>query len=341
MPHESTNGMDSLPKQFVLAMRTLFDIMDDKNTGYVRLTDIQDRWRDDRTKGIPRGVMDSLRKVASNDGLLTFERFCTGLKICLLRNQVEKAVNEPEPYRPIQDVQLELSQVNKRSPPAPPIKNDEAHNRLNNWKSEDPQQQVSTNMHQLLSRKENPEQVLRTTMSVNHDIPIRLLGPPKPPRAEKVTERKESKGSFKVDDIIFPLPDDLDDKLSYNMVMEGQSRGPGDGRSAGELMQTSTRRNVRRREPRRHTLHNGIDYNLLKRMKQMEQEKDVLLEGLTAVEEAREWYLKQLGEVQEKIRYASRMGAYVVIYFFISLIIYNNYQYIKKILIYICLGTLE
>lgn len=33
--------------------------------------------------------------------------------------------------------------------------------------------------------------------------------------------------------------------------------------------------NARRREPRRHTLQNGIDYNMLKRMKQIEQEKEV------------------------------------------------------------------
>ena len=30
------------------------------------------------------------RKVATSDNLLTFERFCAGLKICLLRNQAEQ-----------------------------------------------------------------------------------------------------------------------------------------------------------------------------------------------------------------------------------------------------------
>lgn len=32
--------------------------------------------------------------------------------------------------------------------------------------------------------------------------------------------------------------------------------------------------NAKRREPRRHTLQNGIDYNMLKKMKQIEQEKE-------------------------------------------------------------------
>lgn len=33
-----SGSLDGLPKQFVLAMRTLFDIMDDKRTGFVRFT---------------------------------------------------------------------------------------------------------------------------------------------------------------------------------------------------------------------------------------------------------------------------------------------------------------
>jgi len=32
----SNCALDGLPKQFVVAMRTLFDIMDDKRTGFVR-----------------------------------------------------------------------------------------------------------------------------------------------------------------------------------------------------------------------------------------------------------------------------------------------------------------
>ena len=31
-----------------------------------------------------------LRKVATSDNLLTFERFCAGLKICLLRSQGQR-----------------------------------------------------------------------------------------------------------------------------------------------------------------------------------------------------------------------------------------------------------
>lgn len=323
--------MESLPKQFVSAMRTLFDIMDDKRTGYVKLTDIENRWRDDRTKGLPRGVIESLQKVASHDGLLTFEKFCTGLKICLLRNQVQNVSNKPE--RIIND-DVETTKLhppvnnNKvhRPPSAPLLDVNDNQNIDRNWNvlksSESSSQQRTISMPQLIARKENPLQELRhhstlTTIS-KHDPPHRVYGPPKPPRLEKsVADRKESsRTTYKSEeeagfDSEVLISDTKMDFEEISRAVEEQSRGLGDGRSSNET-QSTLRRTSRRREPRRHTLHNGVDYNLLKRMKQIEQEKDVLLQGLTAVEEAREWYLKQLAEVQEKMRYAGRMGAYVV-----------------------------
>lgn len=53
----------------------------------------------------------------------------------------------------------------------------------------------------------------------------------------------------------------------------------------------------------------------MKRMKQIEQEKDVLLQGLAAVDKAREWYLKQISTIQEKIKHLGRMGSHVVYIF--------------------------
>lgn len=47
-------------------------------------------------------------------------------------------------------------------------------------------------------------------------------------------------------------------------------------------------------------------------MKQMEQEKEVLLDGLKAVDQAREWYLKQVASVTEKMKYLGRMGSHMV-----------------------------
>ncbi|KAK3586381.1 hypothetical protein CHS0354_000907 [Potamilus streckersoni] len=57
---------------------------------------------------------------------------------------------------------------------------------------------------------------------------------------------------------------------------------------------------VRRQNSRRHTLSSGVDYNMLKRMKQLEQEKDLLLQGLEVVERTRDWYHRQILVVSEK-----------------------------------------
>ncbi|KAL0894674.1 hypothetical protein ABMA27_013222 [Loxostege sticticalis] len=316
----SSINIESLPKQFVAAMRTLFDIMDDKHTGYVKLTDIENRWRDDRTKGLPRGVIESLQKVASHDGLLSFERFCTGLKICLLRNQVENASSKVE--RLSSEVEnsvlhSQMSAQTHRPPSAPLLDNNEPQNLEINWnllkKTDNITQHRTLSMPQLTSRKEQPIQELRhsaTNALSKHDH-HRAYGPPKPPRLEKIV-KESSRSSYKPEEEMHFDNEELNgNKLDFEEITrsgEEQSRGLGDGRSANET-QTHVRKTSRRREPRRHTLHNGVDYNLLKRMKQIEQEKDVLLQGLTAVEEAREWYLKQLTEVQEKMRYAGRMGA--------------------------------
>uniref|UniRef100_A0A2A4J6W0 Suppressor APC domain-containing protein n=1 Tax=Heliothis virescens TaxID=7102 RepID=A0A2A4J6W0_HELVI len=325
MNRASSKNMESLPKQFVSAMRTLFDIMDDKHTGYVKLTDIENRWRDDRTRGLPRGVIESLQKVASHDGLLTFERFCTGLKICLLRNQVEISSGKDDRFNDdVETTSLHTPMVSQtlRPPSAPLLDVNDTQNIDRNWmvlKSSENSQHRTLSMPQLIGRKDLLAQESRHLGSIaipKHDGPRRVYAPPKPPRLEKQSsERNEtSKSSYKSEEeTVFDNEEISGEKIDFEEIsreVEEQSRGLGDGRSANET-QSQMRRVSRRREPRRHTLHNGVDYNLLKRMKQIEQEKDVLLQGLSAVEEAREWYLKQLAEVQEKMRYAGRMGAYV------------------------------
>ncbi|KAM3910699.1 suppressor APC domain-containing protein 2 isoform 2-T2 [Leptodactylus fuscus] len=57
-----------------------------------------------------------------------------------------------------------------------------------------------------------------------------------------------------------------------------------------------------RGEHRRHTITNGVDYTMLKMMKEKEHEKDLLLQGLELVERARDWYLQQIHIVQEQQR---------------------------------------
>ncbi|XP_065551677.1 suppressor APC domain-containing protein 2 isoform X1 [Lathamus discolor] len=91
----------------------------------------------------------------------------------------------------------------------------------------------------------------------------------------------------------------------------GQHRGRGgDAKAAGQPQGDSghpgagdARRHQRgRAERRRHTITNGVDFSTLKHMKELEQEKDFLLQGLELVECAWEWYHQHIQLMQERQR---------------------------------------
>lgn len=73
--------------------------------------------------------------------------------------------------------------------------------------------------------------------------------------------------------------------------------------------QSSRTQMMRRKRDRRHTVSHGIDYNHIKKMQILQHEKDILLRGLQAVERAKDWYLKQMADVTDKIRSAGRSFA--------------------------------
>ncbi|ERE70591.1 hypothetical protein H671_6g16339 [Cricetulus griseus] len=64
-----------------------------------------------------------------------------------------------------------------------------------------------------------------------------------------------------------------------------------------------------RGERRRHTITNGVDCGLLKQMKELDQEQEVLLQGLEMMARGREWYQQQLQRVQERQRRLSQSRA--------------------------------
>ncbi|CAG2166792.1 unnamed protein product [Oppiella nova] len=79
-----------MSKQFVNALHELFDIMDSTGTGCVRFAEIAAQWEeDDSDPFFPKGLINCLSKVTLPNGLLTFDRFCAGIKLCLLKNQVD------------------------------------------------------------------------------------------------------------------------------------------------------------------------------------------------------------------------------------------------------------
>lgn len=92
MPEVSDENpfIHGMSKQFVNALRELFDIMDGMGSGCVRFTDIATQWEeDDNDPYFPKGLINCLSKVTLPNGLLTFDRFCAGIKLCLLKNQVD------------------------------------------------------------------------------------------------------------------------------------------------------------------------------------------------------------------------------------------------------------
>lgn len=297
-----SSTLDGLPKQFVTAMRTLFDIMDDKRTGLVNFSDIENRWQDDGSKGLPKGVLESLRKVTPPNGMLTFERFCAGLKICLLRNQVERR----------NDKRSDGGGQPANRPPSAPLLDIDPPKQNWNTAAVRPNvmaQQRTISMPQLLPK----DQEKTAVPNVNKP----LYGPPKPPRSAigiGNMDRAEIRTALQNWQMGLMMNDqDKTEKRPQYTGLLRTGRSLGDGKAAQNDVPVAPgmyqkKPNVRRREPRRHTLQNGIDYNMLKRMKQIEQEKDVLMQGLNAVEKAREWYLKQVAAVQEKMKYLGRMG---------------------------------
>ncbi|XP_011697861.1 PREDICTED: suppressor APC domain-containing protein 2 isoform X2 [Wasmannia auropunctata] len=335
MAQIQTSTVDGLPKHFVNAMRTLFDIMDDQNTGLVKFVDIEGRWQDDGTQGLPKGVLDSLKKVTPPNGMLSFERFCAGLKICLLQQiqaEAETKKHDGQPNRPPSAPILIPDSQSKAAWTSP----NTAAIRPNNAIS----QQRTLSMPQLLAaanRKDvNAQLELMDGRNIGGEPKInKMYGPPKPPRTgaalegrtmghlERNFDKSEIRTALQNWQMGLMMSDEKEKRqlqtVNYRpdaRTLLRPARILGDGKAvdiqSNQLGQLQPKKLLnRRREPRRHTLQNGIDYNMMKRMKQIEQEKDVLLQGLAAIDKAREWYLKQISATQEKIKHLGRMGSHV------------------------------
>ncbi|KAI8127289.1 hypothetical protein FF38_11511 [Lucilia cuprina] len=338
----AASALEALPKAFVHSMKTLFDILDDQQTGYVKLIDIEKGWQDDGSKGLPRGVMESLRKVTPPSGLLTFERFCAGLKLCLLRNQSQAQVQENENLQikmtnnnvNIQTVNSTNSGTwkNKSSvkiarPPSAPVLDIQNPLPANRWSANVRPNNISTSHRALSLPQLSPDSEGELTVTAHpYNSPP---PPPKPPRASALNAKSMNTGTLSASnkaEIRNALQNwqmgvmrnelDLKEKQNTNNFLQQCGyRGSADGGSSSATDSGNTtnmplkKTTTKRREPRRHTLQNGIDYNMLKRLKQYEEEREVLLLGLNSVDKTREWYMQQIVNVQEKIKYLGRMGS--------------------------------
>ncbi|XP_052581163.1 suppressor APC domain-containing protein 2 isoform X1 [Peromyscus californicus insignis] len=258
-PAPSTEG---LPRAFLQSLRTLFDILDDRQRGYVHLREIESRWQGADARELPCGVLEGLRQVAPASGYLTFERFVAGLRTSLLN-----ANGRPR----------DQARVAPRSGDQPLLQQ-----RLMFEPADEPRTVLEKKP---LPPSARPAPAGPSSTSRNPElpcVPAEAAPPPEEPKRppSKALERSPSADAG---------------AAACKTLDIGK----------GEARQTPRSRGERRR----HTITNGVDCGLLKQMKELEQEQEVLLQGLEMMARGREWYQQQLQRVRERQRRLSQSRA--------------------------------
>ncbi|XP_072816655.1 suppressor APC domain-containing protein 2 isoform X2 [Vicugna pacos] len=256
-------GTEGLPRAFLQSLRTLFDILDDRRRGFVHLREIESRWQGTDARELPRGVLEGLRQVAPASGYLTFERFVAGLRTSLLSADGGTRAPARAPARG------GCPALPGGQPPPPPPQ------RLVFAPADEPRT--------VLERKPLPLGARPTPAGPGGAARSleKMCGP-----AEAVPDPAEPER---------PQGAALERSPSTDagaVVCRARELGTGDARWAPRA----------RGERRRHTITNGVDCDLLKQMKELEQEQEVLLQGLEMMARGREWYQQQLQRVQERQR---------------------------------------
>nr|SVE83747.1 EOG090X08VB [Daphnia pulex] len=351
----ASSALDGLPKQFVASMKTLFDVMDDRNTGFVKLTDLENFWSEEGLAGLPKGVIESLRKVTPSSGLLSFERFCAGLKICLLRYQSDQQkVPLRSPSAPILDLENGSTPppipppIHPRSPTATVRPNNAMmlHSRTLSMPLLAANQQPVTDEEPppvpVHMRKPETSMAIKERRagihSVYGNVPlfrntppplVPMMGPPKPPRVVQpsgpqnnvitngaLMMRTRSEISARTSGPNKMIPVDGKNQLPVASIAERliakaevrtalqqwQLAQMDSEKNGGSNTNVSNGLSAKRREPRRHTLQNGIDQSMLRRIHILEQERQVLASGMQALDKARDWFNSQLIDVNERIK---------------------------------------
>nr|XP_029476276.1 suppressor APC domain-containing protein 2-like isoform X1 [Oncorhynchus nerka] len=323
-PKDTEYSTDGLPKAFLHSLGTLFDILDDGKRGYVHISEIESRWQGADTHDLSGGVLECLRLVAPPHGCLTFERFVAGLRYSMpkadnnnhIKAQVslhpkQALLNSKRHHMPAQKpAPLSTCSVgtlieNKVRPLGPSNGTNTHHKRASSLQSRSRHNEGKTGHPPVTSVVGGPVRYTNT----GYERTGRSL--------ERITIVPES-GSYRADSVrmgkqTHPQKSRL--RSTESLALESSSlQKPsiveaGLPRSQSESVTgfTVSRRHGRSRdEQRRHTITNGVDYGMLKQMKELEQEKDSLLAGLGVVERAREWYQTQIHNVTERQRHVGQ-----------------------------------
>ncbi|XP_021506747.1 suppressor APC domain-containing protein 2 isoform X2 [Meriones unguiculatus] len=294
LPH-ATPSTEGLPRAFLQSLRTLFDILDDRQRGYVHLREIECRWQGADARELPCGVLEGLRQVAPANGYLTFERFVAGLRTSLLN-----ADGGPRDQAHVAARPGDQSLLQQRLMFAPA----------------DEPRTVLERKPLLPSARPAPAGPSGTSRN-----PELLCVPEEAAPCPAEPKRALSKA-------LEPSPNadtgpsqcDALKRQSGLLLHPGRGGGTGapttsaeEGTAACKTLDIGTgeaRQAPRARgERRRHTITNGVDCVLLKQMKELDQEQEVLLQGLEMMARGREWYQQQLQRVQERQRRLSQSRA--------------------------------
>ncbi|XP_026152393.1 suppressor APC domain-containing protein 2 isoform X2 [Mastacembelus armatus] len=303
-PKETEYSTDGLPKAFLHSLRTLFDILDDGGRGYVHISEIESRWQGADTRDLPGGVLGCLRRVTPPHGCLTFERFVAGLRYSMLNPENSPHFKAQAALHP---------QQNQKQPQKPaPLSTCSVGTRVENKvRPLGPSNVTNTQPHRAssLQSRARPEEGAgypacgparygagfeRPGRSLER-IPVAPEGGcyrTGPSHATKPAQPQQSR--------VRSIESLALESAGPSVVKSGLPRSQSE--SATGFTGGSKRHGRSREEQRRHTISNGVDYGVLKQMKELEQEKDSLLAGLEVVERAREWYQSQIHNVTERQR---------------------------------------
>ncbi|XP_077353943.1 suppressor APC domain-containing protein 2 [Festucalex cinctus] len=296
-PKEGDYTTDGLPKAFLHSLRTLFDILDDAGRGYVHISEIESRWQGADTRELPGGVLSCLRRVTPPHGCLTFERFVAGLRYSMLNpeNRCQSKAQAAVPPQPAP--RSGCPRVENKVRPLGPsnVTNIQPHRASSLMSRPRPEEGVG---HPACGPAMYGAGYARPGRSLERiPAPQEASGcyREEPGHVSKAPQQQQSRVRS-IESLALESPQLQTPSVAKSNLPRSQSE------SATGFNGGSRRHSRGREEQRRHTISNGVDYEMLKQMKELEQEKDSLLAGLEVVERARDWYQGQIHNVTERQR---------------------------------------
>ncbi|KAL9988059.1 hypothetical protein ACROYT_G002457 [Oculina patagonica] len=257
-----------LPREFLRYLKTLFDILDEKGTGFVRLADIESRWKTQHgSNGLSEGVLENLRKVTPKNGLLSFERLCTGMKLAL-KTQPRAQTNG------VNGTANGLDHSSKRSSSLPQL-----DTTAKDWTSDSSEDSFAGNerrnkvqiIKKLRDWKDESEGK-RRSQSFNTNSPAggnESSGSASPNSSGSVSPIGRSNSTTKV----------------YFV-----------GKEVSPIVQTNVNGHVRH-SPAPSEPHK---FDKDSRLQELDDEHGLLQSGLQVIERARKWYFKRITAIQEE-----------------------------------------